>query len=550
MKKGTTKFSTGPFRPGELLNQRYEIIDHLATGPAGDIYYCFDLENEEVHRAVKVLSGSQAIDPTARARFCNEIEILQSINHPHIVQIYEWFEHDGLLTYVMDYVGGGTLWDWVEAQETFSLEGTIDLLIQLCDALAYIHSNNILHRDLKPENILITSDGEVKIADFGLSRFEGARRLTAHGQILGTLDYVSPEYIAHGHQDARSDLYSLGMIGYRMVTRTVPFQDLPPLESLEHRVRSPIPNLRELEPACPEYLEYIILRALLPDPDLRFQNAEELLEELRLLRDAVSEIESEPLEAFSPEPHPTASAAPPRASIGYPLFYSIFLLLAFGFGFWYVARIDTQELYAQLLSRTSAKNVVSDIVEGISNSERAQPRTELIAETSSPQRAPLQKEAMLSLKAESLGAIESESLQQIIEFNEATAGISGDEDRKYVKSLRLAAIAEAGTRDVPQVRQALLTLIKHDEFSVRISSVKALAQPVHTKETTVLRALERALGDKDYLVRGFAARALGNVGDRQSRNALANQLKQEKNAVVIQVLKSSLAELQGVGASK
>lgn len=257
----------------------YEIVRPLGAGSMGQVY--LSCHTELTHYvAMKVLFPEVAQDEVASARFRNEIFAAYGVCHPNVVRAYEYLREDKLLAYTMEYVAGTDLGYRMEQHPPFTVEEMVNLLAQVCDGLQAIHNAGIVHRDLKPENILLTPQKMVKIADFGIARADTQPRLTEHGGIIGTINYVSPEYLLKSQLDSRSDLYAVGVLGYEMVVGDPPFRGKSIYETMMKRVNGDPTPPAARNPKCPSDLDKIIMRALARDPEARFSTASEMKEAL------------------------------------------------------------------------------------------------------------------------------------------------------------------------------------------------------------------------------------------------------------------------------
>lgn len=267
-------------QPGTVVNGRYEIVKCLGTGSMGLVYACRhrDLQGHLV--AMKVLFAEVAKDPIAAARFRNEIVASYGVNHPNVVRAYEYFRDGDLIAFTMEFVGGGDLADRINMEGHIPISEVTRMLLQMAAGVQAIHRAGIIHRDLKPENILLTSDGDVKITDFGIARTGTGPKLTEHGGVVGTIDYVSPEYLERGQVDHRSDIYAVGVLAYEMITGETPFKGKSVIETMTMRLRSDPPPPDIIRPECPARLSEIVLKAMARDPDVRYQSAGDLLEDL------------------------------------------------------------------------------------------------------------------------------------------------------------------------------------------------------------------------------------------------------------------------------
>ncbi len=291
-------------QPGTVINGRYEVVKCLGTGSMGMVYACRHRELAGHIVAMKVLFSEVARDEVAAARFRNEIVASYGVSHPNVVRAYEYFRDGDLIAYTMEYVNGGDLADKISNHETIPISEIIRMLSQMCSGVQAIHEAAIVHRDLKPENILLTTGGDVKITDFGIARMHSGPKLTDHGGVVGTIDYVSPEYLEQGQVDARSDIYALGVLAYEMITHEPPFKGKSVVESMTMRLRSDPTPPNKLREDCPKGLSSIVLHAMARDPQLRYQNAREMCEDLLVLQRTLDgggdlSVENDPLLHFS-----------------------------------------------------------------------------------------------------------------------------------------------------------------------------------------------------------------------------------------------------------
>ena len=278
-------------QPGTMIADRYEVIKCLGSGNMGLVYACRHRELSGHTVAVKVLFPEVAQDKIAAARFRNEIFASYGVSHPNVVRAYEYLRDGELLAYTMEYVSGGDLADRLGSREQLiPIPEVVRLLSEMSAGLQAIHDAGIVHRDMKPENILLTKDNHVKIADFGIARTGTGPRLTEHGGVVGTIEYVSPEYMLNSQVDWRSDIYAMGIIGYEMLTGEAAFQGESVYATMTKKLKTDPepPSLKRRD--CPPALDRIILRAMARDPEQRYQSAAEIFQDLQKLN--VSDVKS------------------------------------------------------------------------------------------------------------------------------------------------------------------------------------------------------------------------------------------------------------------
>lgn len=270
-------------QPGTVIGGKYEVVKCLGAGSMGMVYACRHRELQGQLVAAKVLFSQVASDSVAAARFKNEVLASYGVSHPNVVRAYEFIKDGDIIAYTMEFVGGGDLADRMSRSDLATIPEIIKLLCQMTAGVQAIHDAGIVHRDLKPENILLTKEGNVKIADFGIARKNDGPKLTEHGGVVGTLEYVSPEYMLRSQVDWRSDIYALGVLAYELITGDSPFKGDSAYASISKRLQNdPEPPSRYRRECSPK-LDQIILRSLARDPEERYQSAVEMFYDLQIV---------------------------------------------------------------------------------------------------------------------------------------------------------------------------------------------------------------------------------------------------------------------------
>jgi len=265
---------------GMTLTERYEVIEELGRGGMGKVYRVFDKKiDEEI--ALKLLKAEVAMDEKAVERFRNELKFARKISHRHVCRMYDINEDNGIHYITMEYVPGEDLKSLIRRAGRLSPSKTTLIIRQVGEGLAEAHLHGIIHRDLKPQNIMIDKDGNSRIMDFGISRIKEAKGQTAAGMIIGTPEYMSPEQIDGKDVDNRSDIYSLGVILYEMLTGRAPFEGETPFSiAVKHKTERP-EDPRKINSQIPDDLGRIILKCLEKNKNDRYQTAEDLVEALK-----------------------------------------------------------------------------------------------------------------------------------------------------------------------------------------------------------------------------------------------------------------------------
>jgi serine/threonine protein kinase len=256
----------------------YKIIEKIGEGGMGSVYKGID-EMLEREVAIKVLRFELASQPNVVERFRTEAKTLAKLNHTNIATVYNFIHQDDHYFMVMEFVRGETLDHIIRKTGAMMYEQAVAMFCHALDGLEHAHSLGIIHRDIKPSNLMLTDTGIVKVMDFGIARVLGTSRMTKQGNIIGTIEYMSPEQVRGEETDARSDIYSAGILLYEMLTGRVPFESKSEFELMKAQIEDPPPPPRNFA-YIPEQAEQAIMRALAKKPEARFQSAAAFRQEL------------------------------------------------------------------------------------------------------------------------------------------------------------------------------------------------------------------------------------------------------------------------------
>ena len=264
---------------GQKINDRYEIIRSIGEGGMANVYLGYDTILDR-NVAIKVLRGDLTNDEKFVRRFQREALSASSLAHPNIVEMYDVGEDDGIYYIVMEFVDGKTLKQLLKKRGTLTLSEAIDIMSQLTDGMAHAHDSYIIHRDLKPQNIMIKDDGQIKIMDFGIAMALNSTQLTQTNSVMGSVHYLPPEQASGKGCTIRSDIYSMGIIFYELLSGSLPFRGENAVEIALKHMREPLPSLRDENPAIPQSIENIIRKATAKNPKNRYESARSMHEDL------------------------------------------------------------------------------------------------------------------------------------------------------------------------------------------------------------------------------------------------------------------------------
>ncbi|MGM0844551.1 MAG: Stk1 family PASTA domain-containing Ser/Thr kinase [Bacillota bacterium] len=269
---------------GKRISGRYKILEMIGGGGMANVYLAKDMIlDREV--AIKMLRLDFANEEEFIKRFQREAQSATSLVHPNIVSIYDIGEEDDIYYIVMEYVDGMTLKQYIQKNSPVSIEKAIDIMRQLTSAIAHAHQNHIVHRDIKPQNILMDHDGTVKITDFGIAMALSATSITQTNSVLGSVHYLSPEQARGGMATRKSDIYSLGIVMFELLSGRLPFSGESAVSIALKHLQSETPSLRRWNQNIPQSVENIVLKSTAKDPFQRYDSVEEIEEDLRTVLD-------------------------------------------------------------------------------------------------------------------------------------------------------------------------------------------------------------------------------------------------------------------------
>ena len=264
---------------GQLINERYQIIRTIGEGGMANVYLAHDtILDRDV--AVKILRGDLADDEKFVRRFQREAISASSLSHPNIVEMYDVGEDDGKYYIVMEYVDGKTLKSLVKRRGGLTLPEVIDIMLQLTSAMSCAHASYIIHRDIKPQNVLIKEDGTVKITDFGIAMALNSNELTQTNSVMGSVHYLPPEQANGSGSTIKSDIYSLGILMYELLTGELPFKGENAVEIAIKQMKEQIPSVCSFNSDIPQSIENIIIKACAKNPKNRYESVNKMHEDL------------------------------------------------------------------------------------------------------------------------------------------------------------------------------------------------------------------------------------------------------------------------------
>ena len=268
---------------GKKLDGRYEIKELIGVGGMANVYHCYDsIDDREV--AIKILKDEFLDNEDFIRRFKNESKAIAVLNHPNIVRVYDVSFGDMIQYIVMEYIDGITLKEYIEMQGVLDWKETLHLTTQILKALQHAHENGIVHRDIKPQNIMLLQDGTIKVTDFGIARFSSNATRTMTEQAIGSVHYIAPEQARGDKTDGKTDIYSVGVMMYEMLTGRLPFDADSAVSVALMQLQTTPKRPRQINPDIPNGLEEITIKAMQKTPDSRYHSAMEMLSDIERFR--------------------------------------------------------------------------------------------------------------------------------------------------------------------------------------------------------------------------------------------------------------------------
>ncbi len=268
---------------GSRLDGRYEITELIGEGGMAEVYKAHDvLDNKEV--AIKVLRKQFSSSEEFQRRFRNESKAIAVLSHPNIVKVYDMCFSERLQYIVMEYIDGITLKDYIDSEKVLNWKDSVHFIIQILRALQTAHNRGIVHRDIKPQNIMLLTDGTIKVMDFGIAKFAREESMTATDQAIGSVHYISPEQARGDVTDEKSDIYSVGVMFYEMLTGQKPFDTDNPISIAVMHMQNVPRRPRDINPNIPSGLEEIIMHAMEKDAEVRYQTASDMIRDIEAFK--------------------------------------------------------------------------------------------------------------------------------------------------------------------------------------------------------------------------------------------------------------------------
>ena len=263
---------------GMMIGDRYEILEKIGTGGMSDVYKSKDHKLNR-YVAIKVLKQEFSENANFVSKFRVEAQAAAGLMHPNIVNVYDVGEENGIYYIVMELVEGITLKKYIERKARLSVKEAVSIAIQVSMGIEAAHNNHIIHRDIKPQNIIISKEGKVKVTDFGIAKAATSNTITSN--VMGSVHYTSPEQARGGYSDEKSDIYSLGITLFEMLTGRVPFNGETTVAIAIKHIQEPLPSPRDYIPEIPLSVEQIVFKCCQKSPDRRYESISDLLVDLK-----------------------------------------------------------------------------------------------------------------------------------------------------------------------------------------------------------------------------------------------------------------------------
>ncbi len=268
----------------ELIDERYRIISELGEGGFSNVYQAEDIITRKL-LALKIIKEEVLKNDLTLARFEREARACASLNHPNIVRVINVGTHNHRPYMANELIKGRTLKDELDIRGKFSFKEASDIMFQLCEAVSFAHSHLVVHRDIKPNNVYLTPDGTIKLGDFGIAYFENSRRVTKSEVIVGSVHYMAPEVSQGKTPTFQSDIYSLGITFFELITGKVPYDGANPIAVAMMHIKEKFPSPRKVLPTIPKAIDKIIMTACRKNPLDRYRSVSEMQKALRQVLD-------------------------------------------------------------------------------------------------------------------------------------------------------------------------------------------------------------------------------------------------------------------------
>ena len=257
----------------EIIDDRYKIIESLGEGGMAIVYKAHDLINDR-DVALKMLKQETAANKENLSRFDREARAAASLNHQNIVKVVNVGTYNGLPYMVNEFVNGQNLRQVLDVRGKFSFMEACDIMYQLCSAVLYAHNHGVIHRDIKPQNVFLTTDGTIKLGDFGIATFQNGSHVTRSEMIIGSVHYIAPEVADGNPASVRSDIYSMGITFFELITGRVPFDSDSLVKVAVMQIKNKFPSVKKFNPKTPECVEQIIYKAVEKNPKDRYPSCD------------------------------------------------------------------------------------------------------------------------------------------------------------------------------------------------------------------------------------------------------------------------------------